>query len=806
MLRYFADTARDVRGAVRVNRREATISVAILLTIGLGLGATTAVLSVVRASLLQPLPYEDAGRLVQVGEQPIGSREPGRTSFPALLDWRTGSKAFSGLEAYDGTNLSARVGDDAEMIRGWRVTPGYFALLGVQPSVGRTWLDSDDDSNEQVVVSHRLASRLGGEESALGSPLVLNGSPRTIIGVMPRSFHFGDDADVWLPLVEANEAQRSNRSNRGLSVIGRLRDGVDRSSARMDLARVTSAMAADHPADMAGRTVALRPLRDAFLGDVKPILVSLLAAVAVLLLITVANLGALMLLRNLNRRDELALRAALGASRGRLVRQLFVEGLVLAIVGALLSFYVGRAGVGLMMRAIPENLKPGMPYLADVRVDLPTVVAVFVIATIMAIAFVLAPAWRAVRALAPVGHGTRLTMGKGDRRVRRILVAAQIGLTVVLLTGTAQLAGSLLNLLRQEIGIAAPDQLLTMNIALAGPSYEDDAAQQNFYEELVGKAAALPGVLAATAVNELPLSGSGMTTFEAVDRPTPVGQRPQVAMRMFAGDYFTTMGVPLRAGRLLGSQDRIDTTPSIVVSASLADRIGADGRVLGRRIRLTRTGDTQWEIVGVVHDVQMGRLDSEPPPTVYVSHLQAAENRLPLVVRTSLPPAAVAASVRELVRGIDPTIPVYSVATLGHQMRQSRAVFARRFPLVIGAVFAGGALLLAVVGLYSLCAHEVLSRRREFTIRQVLGATPASVRLVVLRDGLALTLLGVCSGVLAAVPATQLARSLLFGIRAIDPYIYGSVALGVLAASMLATALPAWRGSAANITAALRSD
>src|SRR5919106_223444 len=197
MLRYFMDIVRGVRGAVRVNRRDATISVAILLTIALGLGAATAVLSVVRAALLQPLPYEDAGDLVQVGEQPIGSRKTGRTSFASLLDWRAGSKAFSGLEAYDGANLTARVGDDTEMIRGWRVTTGFFALLGVQPSVGRTWLARDEDTNDQVVVSQRLASRLGGEESALGRPLVVDGSPRTIIGVMPRSFHFGEERDVW---------------------------------------------------------------------------------------------------------------------------------------------------------------------------------------------------------------------------------------------------------------------------------------------------------------------------------------------------------------------------------------------------------------------------------------------------------------------------------------------------------------------------------------------------------------------------------------------------------------------------------
>ncbi|MGH7574612.1 MAG: ABC transporter permease [Longimicrobiales bacterium] len=804
VLRQMADTVRDVRGAIRVSMRERTNSLAVVLTIGLGLGAATAIISVVRPALLQPLPYADGDRLVHIWEQPIGSSEHGRASYPTLLDWRAASTAFVGLEAYDGTNVAALIGDQAEMLSGARVTPGFFELLGVQPLLGRSVLEDEQDGGiDPVVVSHRLARRLG-ERSALGRSVTLNGELHTVIGVLPPSFHFGEDADIWLPLA-MGEARRTDRSLRWLNVIGRLREDVDLSSAQIDLAGVTSILAVDHPADMEGRTVAVSPLRDVFLGNVKPILVSLMAAVGLVLVITVANLAALMLLRNLNRRNELALRAALGAWHGRLVRQLFVEGLVLAIAGALLGFYVGRIGIGLMLREIPGSVKVAMQ-LADVGLDIATVSAIFVIATIMAAAFALGPAWRAVRAIEPVGHGTRLTVGRADRRLRRILVAAQLGLTVVLLTGTAQLAASLVNLLRREIGVVAPDQLLTLNLAPSGSAYDEAAAQRAFYEELVTRAAALPGVLGAAAVSELPLGGSGMTPFEIVDRPAPPGQRPEVAMRMFAGDYFGTLGVPLRDGRLVGARDRVGTTPAVVVSASLADRISGDGRsLLGRRIRLGRTGDTAWEIVGVVGDVQMGRLDAEAPPTVYVSHLQASDNRLPLVVRTSAP-AAVAASLRELIRAIDPSIPVYSVGTLGEQMRGSWAVFARTFPLVIGAVFAGAALLLAVVGLYSLCAHEVLSRRREFAIRIVLGASPTGVRFAVLRDGLVLTLVGVLGGVLAAVPASRLVRSLLFAVQAVDPYIYGGVAVGVVAAATLATALPAWRDSAENLVAALRSE
>lgn len=804
--RYLEDAGRDVRAGLRALRREATLSAAVLLTIALGLGATTAILSVVRAALLQPLPYEDAGRLLHVWEQTAGTGERGRTSLPVLLDWRVRTTAFTGLEAYDPTNVTARIGDEAEMLRGGRVTPGFFALLGVQAVRGRTSLDPGEGA-APVVVSHALAARIGDVRSALGRPLVLNGGTHTVVGVLPPGFHFAalEDADVWLP-IEPSEAQRSDGANRWLSVIGRMRNGVDLADARRDLTRVSAGIEAERPADMAGRTVALAPLRDAFLGDVKPILTSLSAAVALLLVITVANLGGLTLLRDLDRRHELALRAALGASRGRLVRQLFAEGLVLALGGAVLSVYVGAIGVRLMLAAIPDGLRVGMPYLADVRVDGATVALVLALATAMAVAFSLGPAWRAVRTMAPVGHGTRLTVGKGDRRFRRVLVVGQLGLAMTLLTGTAQIAGSFLRLLAQDIGVAEPDRLLTLNVAASGPAYPDAAALQGLYEELLTRAAALPGVVAAAAVNELPLSGSGMTTFELADRPVLPGRRAPVALRIVAGDYFTALGIPIRNGRALGPVDRGGATPAMVVSASLAERLAADGAVLGRRVRLTRTGGTPWEVVGVAADVRMGRLDAEQPPAVYVSHLQAAENRLPLVVRTSVPPATVAASLRELVRGIDPAVPVYAVATLGQQMRRSGPVFARRFPLVIGGTFAAAALLLALVGLYSLLAHEVLSRRRELTLRLVLGASPAQVRMGVLRDGLALALLGVGGGLLAAVPASQLVRSLLFGVRPVDPFIYGGAALGVLAAATLATALPAWRGSRADLAGALRLD
>lgn len=803
MRRYLEDLARDVRNAVRLARREFASSAAILLTIALGLGATTAILSVARAALLEPLPYADPERLVRVWEQASPSGELGPTSVRTLLDWREGTRAFAGLEGFDETNVTARIGGAAEMLGAWRVTPGFFALLGVSPVRGHTWRDGAGDVANEVVISQRLAERLGGERSALGSTLLLDGATRTVIAVLPRSFHFGDDGDVWMPL---SVAQPGSRANRQVSVVGRLREDADLASARSDLARLTSAMGAADPDQMAGMSAALVPLRDALLGDVKPILFSLLAAVAVLLVITGANLAALMLLRNLNRRNELALRAALGASSGRLVRQLFVEGLLLAIVGAVLGFYVGRAGVDLMTRAVPAALRSGLPYLADAGPDPATLAAVFVVATVLALAFALGPAFRALRSVGPIGHGDRTTMRREDRRLGRILVAAQLGLTVVLLIGTAQIAASFWRLLGQEIGVAAPDQLLTVNLALSGPAYAEDAAQQRFYEQLVARAADLPGVVGATAVNELPVSGSGMTTFEPADRPTPLVERPRVAVRMFAGDYFRTLGIPLREGRRVGSQDRSDTPPAAVVSESLARRIRDTGPVLGRRIRLTRTGDTEWEIVGVVGDVQMGTLDSEPPPVVYLSHLQSPDGRLPLIVRISRPASEVAATLRELVGDIDPAVPAYSVATLGEQMRRSRAVFVRRFPLTIGSVFATAALLLALVGLYSLCAREVLSRRREFTIRQVLGATPGAVRQMALRDGLVLAFLGIGGGVVAAIPASQVVRSLLFGVRPIEPMVYGSVAAGVLFVAVLATALPAWGGSGSDLRAGLRGD
>ena len=800
----------DLRFAMRRMRRAPALPTAIVLTLGLGLGAAAAIFTASDAALVEPLPYAQPDRLVHLGEARAGSDERSPTSYPTLLDWRSRAPSFADLEGYDPSNFTVGVGDEAHMLRGAQVTAGFFRLLGVRLSAGRDFLRDEDATTGAAVaiVTDRFARSVAGG-SALDQTIVVNGTPHTILGLLPPAFHFAllGDADVFVPLI-ADEQRGADRFNRSIHVVGRLRDHVPLTSARAELSAVTAALASEHPDALAGRTVVALPLRDALLGNMKPILASLLGAVALLLVIMAANLALLMLTRYVARALELALRSALGATRGRVLRQLLVESLLPSLAGAALAMAIGQVTTRGLLAAIPDGVRIGMPYLTDAGLDGRVIGVIVGLAALLAVGFGLSPALLITNVSGCGGRAgdARTTLARGDRRFRRSLVAAQVALTVVLLVSAGLLALSFRNLVRRDVGFRDPVGLVTARAPLTGLRYQAPVAQRQFYEALVSRAAALPGVRHAGLIDEVPGGGSGITTFEPVDRPISRSVQPRAALRIVGGEYFATMGIPVVAGRTFDARDRSDAPPVAIVSASLARLLGRERATLGRRLRLATTGQAEWQVVGVVGDVQVAALDADSPPVVYLSHLQMPENRMTLVLRTEMGVASVASQVRAIAKSLDAGVPVYAVTTLDQQLSESKAVFTRRFPMILCGVFAGAALALTLVALYAMCMHEVVTRRREFGVRLALGATPGSLRRLILNDAMLLGAAGIVTGAIAASLVSRSMQAVLFGLSPTDWRVYAVVAVGVLAFAALASLVPALRAGSVHPSVAMREE
>ena len=796
---------QDTRYALRQLQRAPTLAIAIVTTIGLGLGAATAIFTTSNAALVEPLPYAAPDRLVRVWEVRAGTDDQSRTSYPTLLDWRARATSFVGLEGYDAGNPIVGTGDDARMLRGAQVTTGFFRLLGVPMSSGRDFVSDDATGTGVAIVSARFARSLGGG-NALDQTITVNGVRRLIVGVLPSASHVAllQSADVFIP-IQLGAQRLTNRFNRSIDVVGRLHDRVSLKAAQTDIATIMPDLAREFPDALRGRTVTVMSLKDALLADTKPTLTGLLIAVVLLLVIVGANLALLMLTRYVERAPELALRSALGASRARVLRQLLFENLAPSLSGAALALAVGQMATTALLAAIPEGVLIDMPYLMSTGLDGRVIGVVLLVATALAVGFGLGPAVLITKVRTRAGDA-RTTRARGDRRVRRALVASQIALTVVLLVSTGLLVMSFRNLVRREVGARDLDGIVTARAPLYGPRYQQPIAQAQFFEGLLTQVAGLPGVSGAGLINEVPGGGGGITTFESVDHPVPRSEQPRAMLRLVGGRYFSTLGIPVLAGRPFEPGDRTDTPPVAVVSASFARLFGGPSSAVGRRVRLGATDHREWEIVGVVGDVQVVALDADSPPTVYLSHLQAPDNRMTLVLRTGMDVLAVTNQLHAIVKTLDPAVPVYGVTRLDQQLHESKAIFSRRFPMILCGVFAAAALALTLLALYAICKHEVLTRRHEFGIRLALGGSPRSIRRLVLSDALLLAGAGIGTGAIIATVVSGSLRALVFGIATTDWRVYAVVALAVLGCAFLATFGPAQRAAHIDPMSALRTE
>jgi len=638
--------------------------------------------------------------------------------------------------------------------------------------------------------------------------LQINGQPHTIIGVLPERFHFAvaGGADFWLPMDQIAQT-RSQRFNHWLRVVGRLKDGVTLSSARTTMGTVMARLESAYPESNSGRGISLVSLREQVTGGLRPVLIALALAVTLVLAIACANAAGLLLSRTLGRGRELAVRMAIGASRGRIVRQLLTESLLIGVGGAVLGILVARIGIGYLVGGMDRGALEYLPFLRDLRPDALTIGFLGLLAMVVGLASGLAPAL--VGARADVGYpvaGGHPTANRRSGHLRDGLVAGQLALTLALLTGTALVGRSLLRLLSQDLGFKA-EEVVTGRVALSGPAWQQGAAQQRFFENLLERVRAIPGVRTVGAISNLPLNDGGTNTFRVEGEAEPdQAAQPEGTRRQVAGDYFQAMGIPLLAGRLFTARDDSTAQPALVLSAALAKRWFPGGVAVGRRVRFYAFPDTTWEVIGVVGDVTVGRIDAEAPPIFYMTHLQVYDNRLTLTIRSAASGVAILPALRTVLATMGPGVALYYEAPMSAVVSDSPAIVARRYPLRVIGAFAAIALLLAITGVYGVVANGVAERRRELGIRSALGATAAQLVSLIMRRGGGLIAAGIVSGGVLALVFSRTLGSMLYGIRPGDPATL-VVVIGLLAlTALLATWWPARRAGRVDPAEALRSD
>jgi putative ABC transport system permease protein len=789
----------------------------VVLTLALGIGANTAIFTVVDAALLRSLPYREPHRLVHLWEtkpqQDFGERE---ASYPDYLDWKQNGEVFEAVGGYSERNFILAGTDGTEQIAGAIVTSNFFDVLGTRASAGRTFQPEEDKAGAQeriAVLSHGLwQRRFGSDPGVSGKQISLNGQSYTVVGVLPAGFHFAKvgAAEVWTPIYPPPE-QLSRRYFHWLNVIARLRPGVSLETAQAQMETVGRRIAQDDPQTHAGTNIRLVPLQEEIVGSLRQILFVLLGAVGVVLLIACVNVANLLLARSTSRKKEIAIRVALGASRWRLVRQLLTESVLLAIWGGGLGLMLALWGVDLLLAAIPASQLAFMPYLNGLSLNTSVLCFTLALSLLAGILFGLTPALEVSRAdlQDAMKEGGKASSSRQTSRLRNALVVSEIALALVLLVGAGLLLRSLLEMLNVNPGFRT-ENLLTMRLSLPATRYTDDSKAVRFHQELLERLESLPGVEGAATVTNLPLSGEGGTgTPQIVGRP-PVPNSDEWGesyLRTVSTGYFGVMGVPLIKGRLFTPDDKAGAPNVLIVNQTLAQRLFPNEDALGQRVTFRFTADMPpFEIVGIVGDEKVSSLDARTAPVIYFPYEQGPDSMMGLVLRSTVNPETLAASVRNEVRAIDKEIPLYSVMTMEKLIQDAPATFMRRYPAYLIGIFAAVAVLLAVVGIYGVISYSVSQRTHEIAIRMALGAQTGDVLKLVLKQGMLLAAVGIFLGLAGALALARLMSSLLFSVSATDPATYAVVAALLMLVALLACYVPARRATKVDPMVALRYE
>jgi putative ABC transport system permease protein len=810
-LNLLADLLHDLRYAARMQRKNPGFTMVAVIALALGIGANTAIFSVVNTVLLRPLPYKDPERLVMVWEDASRHGYPRDTPAAAnFVDWRDQNQVFENMAAIADESFNLTGVGEPERLEGRRVSGNLFTLLGVEPQIGRVFTTTEDQPGAQrvVLLSYALwQRRFGGDGNIVGKPLTLNGESYIVIGVMPARFQFpSSDDEAWVPIALTPQ-DAVNRGRHYLQVIARLKPGVALGQAQTEMSTIATRLQQQYPQSNADLGAAVTSLHEHLVGDIKPALLILLGAVGLVLLIACANVANLLLARAAVRQKEIAVRVALGARRWRLIRQFLTESVLLSTIGGIVGLAISYAGLVLLKTFIPENISQAR----DISIDYKVLGFTFLVSVLTGVIFGLAPAVQAARfnQIETLKEGGRdAATGGSGKRLRSLLVTSEVAISLVLLIGAGLLINSFLRLRNVDPGFRA-DNLLTMKIVLPEPKYEEFERRTAFYNDLVQRVQSLAGVRSAAVTTNLPLYRQGNSISVSIEgRPEPPpGQELIVVTRIVSPGYFDTMSIPLLRGRQLTEQDT-ERSPSVVlISETMARRFWPGEEAVGKRIAAGRARSPEhWiQVAGVVKDVRQFELNAEPKPQMYLTYRQAGffEPR-DLVVKTDVDPASMAATVRKAVWDVDKDQPVSNIRTMEEILADSIA--RQRFSMLLLAIFAGVALVLAGVGIYGVMSYSVAQRTREIGIRMALGAQTSAVLKLAVGYGMKLVIVGIVIGLIAAFALTRVMSTLLFGVTATDPTTFTLISLLLVAVAVLASYIPARRATRVNPIIALRYE
>ena len=812
---------QDLRYSWRVLLKSPGFTAVAVIVLALGIGANTAIFSVVNAVLLRPLPYQDPGRLVQVWHVPPPKSFPGMTQFPVsaanYLDWRDQNQVFEQLAIYSSADLNLTGKGKPESVTSAVVSPSFFSALRVRPLLGRAIAPGEDQLGHAnvVVLSHAFwREHFGSDPGIVGQNITLNQQSYTVVGVMPARFQLPPSIQIWTAMALTDQ-EKAVRGEHHYGVIGRLKSDVDLKQAQAEMNTISSRLEQQYPTDDKGWGAVVVPLREQLVGSVRPALLVLLGAVAFVLLIACANVANLMLAKTLGRRKEIAIRSALGASRSRVLQQILSESVLLALAGGILGLFIAHFGVRLISTFLADQLSLS----PDINLDGWVLGFTLAVSLLTGVLAGLAPALRLTKT--DLNEALKQGLGRtdtdsGGNGTRGVLVVSEVALSLMLLIGAGLMIRSLWMLRSVNPGLD-PNNVLSMTVGIPFPStrFPTPLQQSNFFNDVLQRIRALPGVESAGVIDALPLTGGGSTQPIAIEgRPAQqMADQPEVAVRTISPGYTAALRIPLLRGRNFTDADTAGRPATILVSESMAKRFWLNEDPLGKHLTMTFFPDASREIVGIVGDVKDSGLEVvDPVATLYMplaqlsAPLQGAWTSFPmsLVVRTTSDPSSLTSAVTTAVHQVDSELPLLQILTMQDVIGASLSQ--QRFNMLLLAVFAGLALLLAAIGIYSVLSYSVKRRVREIGIRMALGAEVGDVLRLIVIEGMRPTLIGLAIGLAGALALGRVLANLIYGVKPTDPITFGAVSVLLAGVALFASIIPAYRATRVEPMKTLREE